>query len=69
MINKEITTLPNINSSTNDTVTVNQFISSSPSLLSQSHYNTLKFNYDTECNLPSKAYDNLPIPSHEDIDN
>ena len=49
----------------NDAVAVNQSVSSSPSSLSEGHYNTLQFNYDTGCRLPMKAYDSFPTAPHE----
>ena len=51
----------------NDAVAVNQSVSSSPSSLSEGHYNTLQFNYDTRCNLPIRAYASFPTTPHEDV--
>ena len=58
---------PTLHCLTNDTVDVNQFVSSSPSSLSEGQYNTLKFNYDTGCDLPPKAYASFPTTPHEGL--
>ena len=51
----------------NDAATVSQSVSSSPSSLSEGHYNTLQFNYDTGCKLPTTAYARFPTTPHEDL--
>ena len=51
----------------NDVAIVSQSVSLSPSSLSEGHYNTLQFNYDTGCNFPTTAYASFPTNPHEDL--
>ena len=64
VINRENPALQRL---TSNTATVNQCVSSSPSSLSEGHYNTLQFNYDTGYNLPPKAYASFPTTPLEDL--
>ena len=48
-----------------DVATVSQSVSLSPSSLSKGHYNTLQFNYDTGCILPTTAYASFPTTPRE----
>ena len=63
VINNEHPTPKHSDNPTYNTLTVSQDGYSTSSSISPGHYNTLQFNYNTECTSPSK----FPITTHEDL--